>query len=70
MLGGLIGAVLLSRTDNRSFLQFVPWLVLAATITIVLRPSLVRRYESGSVHPDISVAVWPVAIAAIFLVGL
>ena len=70
VLGGLIGAVLLSRTDNRSFLQFVPWLVLAATIIIVLRPLLVRRDESGSVHPDIPIALWPVAIAAIFLVGL
>ena len=31
---------------------------------------LVRRDESGSVHPDITVALWPVAIAGIFLVGL
>ena len=26
VLGGLIGAVLLSHTDNRSFIQLVPWL--------------------------------------------
>src|SRR5919197_2211498 len=31
VLGGLVGAVLLSRTDNRSFVQLVPWLVLIAT---------------------------------------
>jgi uncharacterized membrane protein YfcA len=70
VLGGLIGAVLLSRTDNRNFIQLVPWLVLVATILIVLRPILVRRDESGSVHPDITVALWPVAIAGIFLVAL
>src|SRR5438046_7494378 len=70
VLGGLIGAVLLSRTDNRNFVQLVPWLVLVATIIIVLRPMLVRRDESGSVHPDITVALWPVAIAGIFLVAL
>jgi uncharacterized protein len=70
VLGGLIGAVLLSRTGNRSFIQLVPWLVLVATVIIVLRPILVRRDESGSVHPDITVALWPVAIAGIFLVGL
>ena len=70
MLGGLIGAVLLSRTDNRNFIQLIPWLVLVATVIIVLRPILVRRDESGSVHPDITVAWWPVAIAGIFLVGL
>jgi uncharacterized membrane protein YfcA len=70
MLGGLIGAVLLSRTDNRNFIQLIPWLVLVATVIIVLRPILVRRDESGSVHPDITVALWPLAIAGIFLVGL
>ena len=70
VLGGLIGGVLLSRTDNRNFIQLVPWLVLVATVIIVLRPILVRRDETGSVHPDIAVALWPVAIAGIFLVGL
>ena len=70
VLGGLIGAVLLSQTDNRNFIQLVPWLVLVATVIIVLRPILIRRDESGSVHPDITVALWPVAIVGIFLVGL
>jgi uncharacterized membrane protein YfcA len=49
MLGGLIGAVLLSRMGNRSFIQLVPCLVLLATVIIVLRPILVRRDETGSV---------------------
>ena len=70
VLGGLIGAMLLSRTDSRNFVQFVPWLVLVATIIVVLRPLLVRRDESGSVHPDLTLALWPVGIAGIFLVGL
>ena len=70
MVGGLAGAMLLSRTDNRNFVQLVPWLVSVATVIIVLRPILVRRDESGSVHPDITLALWPVAIAGIFLVGL
>src|SRR4029079_1476604 len=39
-------------------------------VIIVLRPILVRRDKSGSVHADITVALWPVAIAGIFLVGL
>lgn len=70
VLGGLIGAVLLSRTNNRNFIEMVPWLVLVATVIIVLRPILVQRDESGSVHPDLTPALWPVAIAGIFLVGL
>ena len=70
VLGGLIGAVLLSRTNNRNFIEMVPWLVLVATVIIVLRPILVQRDKSGSVHPDLTLALWPVAIAGIFLVGL
>jgi uncharacterized protein len=70
VLGGVVGAVLLSRTGNRNFIEFVPWLVLIATIIIVLRPILVRRDEGGSVHPNITMALWPVAIAGIFLVAL
>ena len=70
VLGGLFGAVLLTRTDNHNFIQLVPWLVLVATVIIVLRPILIRRDENGSVHPDITAALWPVAIAGIFLVGL
>ena len=70
VLGGWIGGVLLSRTDSRSFIHLVPWLVLVATVIIVLRPILVRRDESGSVHPYLPLALWPVAIAGIFLVAL
>ena len=70
VLGGLIGGVLLSRTDNRNFIQLVPWLVLIASVVIVLRPILVRRDETGSVHPDLTLALWPVALAGIFLVAL
>ena len=70
VLGSLIGAVLLSGTGNRSFIQLVPWLVLVATVIILIRSILVRRDESGSVHPDLTLALWPVAIAGIFLVGL
>ena len=57
VLGGLVGAVLLSRTENRNFIQLVPWLVLVATVIIVLRPILVRRDETGSVHPEITLAL-------------
>jgi uncharacterized protein len=70
VIGGLIGAALLSRTDNQNFIQLVPWLVLVATVIIVLRPILVRRDDTGSVHPDITLALWPVAIVGIFMVGL
>jgi hypothetical protein len=48
-----------AEPDGQSnFIQLVPWLVSVATVIIVLRPIRVRRDESGSVHPDITVALW------------
>ncbi len=69
-LGGLIGARPLSRTGNRNLVEFVPWLILLATIIVALRPILVRRREGGSVQPDLAPMLWPVAMAGIFLVAL
>jgi uncharacterized protein len=70
VLGGLIGALLLSRTGNRNFVEFVPWLVLLATIIIALRPILMRRNKGGNMQPDIAPMLWSVAMAGIFLVVL
>jgi uncharacterized membrane protein YfcA len=69
-LGGLIGALLLSHTGNRNFIEFVPWLVLLATIIIALRPVLVRRREGGTLQPDLAQMLWPFAMAGIFVVAL
>ena len=70
VLGGLAGAVLLSRTDNRNFVDLVPVVGMVATVIIVLPPILVSHDDTGSVHPDIKRALWPVVIAGIFLVGV
>ena len=70
VLGGLIGAWLLTRTGNRNFMEFVPWLVLVATVVIVLRPVLVARRSEDVAQPNVPKALWPIATAAIFLVAL
>src|SRR5438309_11005062 len=69
-LGGLIGALLLSHRGNRNFIEFIPWLVLPATIIIALRPVLVRRREGGTLQPDLAQMLWPVAMAGIFVVAV
>jgi hypothetical protein len=70
VLGGLVGAVLLSHTGNRKLVELVPWLVLVATIIIVLRPILVRFRGGHSIQPTFTAALWPVAIAGIFAVAV
>ena len=70
LLGGLLGALLLKWTGNRSFVVLVPWLVLLATIVILLRPILVRRTEGDSKEPDLAAALWPIVMAIIFVVAL
>jgi uncharacterized protein len=70
LLGGLLGALLLSRTGDRNFVEFVPWLVLVATLIILLRPILVRRREGESRQPAFAATWWPLVIAIIFVVAL
>src|SRR6266536_527173 len=70
LLGGLLGALLLSRTGNRNFIELVPWLVLLGTVIIALRPILVRYRDGHSIQPSFAPAWWLVAIASIFAVAL
>src|ERR1043166_8462115 len=65
VLGGLIGALLLTCTGGRNVMQLVPWLVLIATFIILLRPILARRTDDR-VHPQFPIVLWLVAIAGIF----
>jgi uncharacterized protein len=70
VLGGLLGALLLSRTGDRNFVELVPWLVVLATLIILLRPILVQQREGESRQPDFAAAWWPVAMGTIFVVAL
>jgi uncharacterized membrane protein YfcA len=70
VLGGFLGALLLSRTGDRNFVEVVPWLVVLATLIILLRPILVRRREFGHKQPEFAAAWWPLVMASIFVVAL
>jgi uncharacterized membrane protein YfcA len=68
LLGGLLGALLLGWSGNRNFVVLIPWLVLASTLLILLRPVLVprssrRRFSSAPWF-------WPVAVVAVFVVAI
>ena len=50
LLGGLVGAYVLTRTNNAAFRSLVPWLLLAATLLFALSPWIVafaRRIARG-----------------------
>jgi uncharacterized membrane protein YfcA len=71
LLGGLLGALLLSWSDTRNFVVLVPWLILGGTLTILLRPILIRRSHGTPHQPDgISRAMWPAAVVITFVVAL
>jgi uncharacterized membrane protein YfcA len=42
LLGGLIGALLLLQTQERTFEQLIPHLLLATTLIFALRPRITR----------------------------
>jgi uncharacterized protein len=70
VLGGLLGALLLSCTGDRNFIEVVPWLVVLATLIILLRPILIPRRENESRQPDFGAASWAVVMMIIFVVAL
>lgn len=53
LAGGLAGGFLLLRTGERSFRELVPWLILFATILLILQPLIrkwIGRLQEGSHH--------------------
>jgi uncharacterized membrane protein YfcA len=70
LAGGLLGALLLSWSGNRNFVVLVPWLMLVATLLILLRPVLVRQRNNNPRHPNYALGVWSVAAVITFVVAL
>jgi len=70
VLGGLSGALLLKWSGDRNFVEAVPWLVLVATLLILLRPIVVGRGNSDRLKPSFAPWLWPVAIAVTFIVAI
>jgi uncharacterized membrane protein YfcA len=72
LAGGLIGAFILTRTDNTSFRLLVPWLLLFATALFAASPRIVKlahaigRREGR--HP--STKAWAAGLAFQFVVAI
>lgn len=62
--GALIGALILLRTPQATFLRMVPWLLLSATILFIVSPRIAgffRRLQSESQRSGSSKALWVAA---------
>ena len=70
VLGGLLGALLLNWSGNRNFVVLVPWLVLGATLLILLRPILVRQSNSDRWQSNFAPWMWPAAVVVTLVVAL
>jgi hypothetical protein len=63
--GGIVGAGLLLITPSRTFEQIAPWLIGAASLTILLRPRLQPAAGDGETH-----TAGPALVGGVFLVGV
>jgi uncharacterized membrane protein YfcA len=62
--GGIVGALLLLSTSQRTFDIVIPWLLLAATVTFAFGPGVLRRFKrQGWMGPKTLIAMQ-------FLVGI
>lgn len=50
LLGGTIGALLVTQLPERSFASMVPWLILMAASLFALQPWIARRLGIGQTH--------------------
>ncbi|HEV8523326.1 MAG TPA: sulfite exporter TauE/SafE family protein [Terriglobales bacterium] len=65
LLGGLMGAVLLLNTPQRTFMRLVPWLLLAATLLFIFGGKITGR-RTGTSDWDGQISRQTVAIAVVF----
>jgi len=50
MLGGLVGTLLVTRSDPRIFEALIPWLILTAAILFLIQPLIIRFTGVGKPH--------------------
>lgn len=64
--GGLIGAWLLTRTSDRTFMAIVPALILGASALLAFQEPIRRRLSGGAARIPLAWAFPPVVLAAVY----
>ncbi|HEY8382575.1 MAG TPA: sulfite exporter TauE/SafE family protein [Microvirga sp.] len=73
LAGGLIGAYILTRTNNEAFRELVPWLLLFATLLFAFSPQIVtlaKRMGKREAGAPPSQALWLGGLFIQFLVSI
>jgi uncharacterized protein len=64
--GGIVGALLLTRTSDRTFLALVPVLILAACALLAFQDRIRTSLSRGAAHIPLGWAIPPVLAAAVY----
>ena len=54
LIGGLIGTLLVTRTDERYFAMLIPWLILGASLLFTVQPLVAQLVKAGSLNHTIA----------------
>lgn len=70
LIGGVVGALLLTRTHERYFSAVAPWLILGATLLLLVQPLVQRLVRAAPADVEISPTRLGLIIAGQFLVAV
>lgn len=65
LIGGVLGAVLLLRTPQSTFVSLIPYLLLGATLLFAVSPYLTTRLRLSSIDKDTRISTTTLVVIAI-----
>lgn len=69
LLGGAVGTLLVTRLDKSVFEALIPWLILTASLLLVLQPWVSRLLKGRSATGRAGLP-WPIAVVLQFLIAI
>ncbi len=69
ILGGCIGAVILMLTSNKLFSTLIPWLIILATIALIIGPLFLKRKDKEAEYPHLGAPIIVVILLAVCIYG-